>query len=143
VLLSLAPLEEVNALLTQTTVTLLPTLQHLSALFALKVLAPLEANATLLQVHACPQLVPFLQPLFAQTIKYVRQLLTELNHVLPSIAPLQLNALQTTAPKPQLRFVLCALKVNALLMKNVIPLKAHQQWEFVNQLLLASPTLAL
>jgi hypothetical protein len=112
-------------------------------LFALKVLAPLEANVTLLPVHACPQLVPFLQPLFAQTIKYVRQLLTELNHVLPSIAPLQLNALQTTAPKPQLRFVLCALKVNALLMKNVIPLKAHQQWEFANQLLLASPTLAL
>jgi hypothetical protein len=89
--------------------------------------------------------VPRIQPLFAQTIKYVRQLLTELNHVLLSIAPLQLNALQTTAPQPQLefRFVLCALKVNALLMKNVIPLKAHQQWEFANQLLLASPTLAL
>jgi len=42
---------ELNALQAQTTVTLLPTLQHLSVLFAvLHPLAPQEINATLLQV---------------------------------------------------------------------------------------------
>jgi hypothetical protein len=60
-------------------------------------------------------------------------MLKELSHVLPSIAPVQLDALQTTVPQLllELRFVNCALMLPVKLVTSVTLVLLQQQWEHV------------